>query len=173
MRRRRQLRRLRARGPAPRLLAAKLGTTHSAPPRLAATPAGVSDSQAPIPTPPSWVATPSPAGWWGVPSWPGRRRCGRGTSPDLPQDPGGTQKSGFWPTRLPHAPIQIPRTEFRSRLETIWCSQKLDGLRDRADEPRKSSFPRFLRGSGQGPSQGSATIGGLGDQPKVPLGEQV
>lgn len=173
MRRRRQLRRLRARGPAPRLLAAKLGTTHSAPPawllplRASLTP------RPPSPLPQAGSPPQAPQVGGGSPAGLAGGRCGRGTSPDLPQDPGGTQKSGFWPTRLPHAPIQIPRTEFRSRLETIWCSQKLDGLRDRADEPRKSSFPRFLRGSGQGPSQGSATIGGLGDQPKVPLGEQV
>lgn len=49
--RRQQRRQLRARGPAPRLLAAKLGTTHSAPPASLLPSEGIPAPRSPSPLP--------------------------------------------------------------------------------------------------------------------------
>lgn len=65
-----------------------------------------------------------------------------------------------------HAPIQILSTEFRSRLETDWRSQKLDGLQDRAHEPSSVS----LWSQRRRPSQGVTTVGGLGHPARSPAG---
>lgn len=71
---RRRWRRLRERGPVPRLLAAKLGTTHFAPSASLLPAAGVRGFLAPTPNPPSWRPPVGELSWqaelWAVPAQP-------------------------------------------------------------------------------------------------------
>lgn len=95
----RQQRRLRETGPAPRLLAAKLGTTHSAPlaSQLPSAGGGVSSLPGPLPHCPKLVATPSPEGGGCGARLTGRAVGGYHPGPAL----GQTQGSGPLLTQSP------------------------------------------------------------------------
>ncbi|XP_066876579.1 basic proline-rich protein-like [Kogia breviceps] len=160
--RRQQRRQLRARGPAPRLLAAKLGTTHSAPPASLLPSAGVPAPRPPSPLPHAGSPPQAPRVGGAEFSWQAGLRLSGSPSPpsgipvEAPGDQSNTLPPSLWPNpATAPAPSSQPPPGFQQ--------QQLRGPQPRPPTSPHCTLPCGAAVPGERP-------GGLGDPGDERLG---